>query len=249
MPKRQWFDIQNKDAAGEIFIYSDIGDSFWGDSVSAGDFKNQLYALKGQVSSVNVRLNSPGGSVFDGVAIYNLLRSFPAAITTQVDGMAASIASIIALAGDKVTMAENAMMMIHDPWMLAMGGADDLRKSADMLDKVKSAILETYVQRSNLDQNTAAKLMAEETWFTAQEAVDAGLAHSISQPVKIAASFRTLKNYRRTPPGLLSSVEPESEEETPPKTEAETTPEDPAETAPEDGWRIKLLRRKLELDL
>src|SRR5688572_9757277 len=127
MPKRQWFDIQNKGDEAEIFIYAEIGQSFWSESVSAADFKRQLMALKGSVTSVKVRINSPGGSVFDGVTIYNLLRSFPASIETQVDGLAASVASVIALAGDKITIAENGMMMIHDPWMFAIGDAEEMR--------------------------------------------------------------------------------------------------------------------------
>jgi ATP-dependent Clp endopeptidase proteolytic subunit ClpP len=169
-----WFRIENaKSDAAEVWIYDEIG--YWG--TTADDFARALAEV--DAKSITLRLNSPGGSVFDGVAIYNALRSHPATVAVQVDGVAASIASVIAMAGDTVTMGRGTRMMIHNPSGLAMGTAADMRELADLLDELAKDIAGFYSARAggSVDQWRAS--MDAETWYSAQEAVDAGLADSV----------------------------------------------------------------------
>ena len=130
-------------------------------------------------AEITVRINSPGGDVFDGFAIYNLLAQHPAKINVKVDGWAASAASVIAMAGDTIEMAANALMMIHNPWTMAIGDSVSMRKSADLLDQIKGSILTTYQAKTSMDEADIAALMDAETWFDAKGAVEAGLATAI----------------------------------------------------------------------
>ena len=157
----------------QIDIYSDIGESFWGESVSASDVKTMLEDMEGDIT---VRINSHGGSVFDGFAIYNLLDQHEGEIHVKVDAMAASAASVIAMAGDTIEMADNALMMIHDPWTIAIGDSADLAKTADLLDKIKDSIVTTYKSKSDLDTSEIEQMMSDETWFSADEAIENGFA-------------------------------------------------------------------------
>lgn len=161
----------------EILIYQDIGESFWGDTISANDVKDQLADMQGDIT---VRINSAGGSVFDGFAIYNLLKQHDGEITVKVDALAASAASVIAMAGDVIEMADNALMMIHQPWTLALGDAEDMRKTGELLDKIRDSIVTTYQSKSDLDTETIEAMMVEETWFNADEAIENGFATSKS---------------------------------------------------------------------
>ncbi len=158
----------------EILIYDMIGEDLLG-GVTAKSIKAELNKAK-NAKSIDVRINSPGGSVFDGNAIYNLLVQSPAAVNVFIDGEAASIASIIAMAGDTITMGINATMMIHEPWTITGGNADDLRKLADILDLHSENILDTYVARTGGDKRAIAKMMKAETVMNAQEAVELGFA-------------------------------------------------------------------------
>lgn len=157
-----------------VYLYDEIG--FWG--VTAAEFVQQLAAL--DVDTIHLRLNSPGGDVFDGITMYNALLQHPAQIMVHVDGLAASIASVIALAGDEVIMAENAFLMIHQAWTIALGNADELRTTAGLLDKIDAMITATYVKQSSAPRDQVVAWMADETWFDAQEAVDAGFATEIA---------------------------------------------------------------------
>lgn len=202
-----WYEIRNDAGdAADILIYDRIGESFFDDGVTAKGFVEELKAIS--ASQINLRINSPGGSVFDGYAIYNALRRHPATITAYVDGMAASIASIIALAGDEVVMAENALFMIHDPSMLAMGTADDMRKAADLLDKVGGQLVDTYAERTGMDPDDIRDAMAAETWYTADEALDAGFIDQVGDRQDIAASFDlSAFGFRNYPaPGLAAAA-------------------------------------------
>lgn len=165
----------------EIEIYSPIGENWWGDGLTAKKFRSDLKAL-GTVSEIVVRINSPGGAVFDGFSIYNALKEHGARIVVRIDGLAASIASVIAMAGDEIVMGEGAMMMIHDPWSIAIGDSDDMRKAAEMLDKVKVGLVDAYEKRTKKKRAQIEDWMAVETWFTAEEAVEEGFADSRSQP-------------------------------------------------------------------
>ena len=136
-----------------------------------------------------LRLNSPGGSVFDAVAIYNAIKRHSGTVTVWIDGIAASAASYIAMAGDKVVMPENAFLMIHDPAGVVMGTAIDMRAMAEALDKIKGSLLQGYAAKSGRPQEEIAPLMAAETWLDAKDALDLGFADRIAEPVRIAARF------------------------------------------------------------
>lgn len=182
----------------EILIYDVIGFDIWtGEGVTAKQFAEQVKDL-GNVSQINVRINSPGGDVFDGMAIYNILVRHPAKIIVDVDGIAASIASVIAMAGDEIRMPENSTMMIHDAWGIVIGNDQDMRDMADILSKLDGQIAGIYARRSKLSDEEARKFMDAETWFTGSEAVAAGLADELTEPVKAAAQF-DLSQFRNAP--------------------------------------------------
>lgn len=185
MSKRPWYEIKAKADSAEVFIYEQIGEDLFGEGIAAKRFVEELSAL--EVKSIDLHLNSPGGSVFDGQAIFNALDRHPATITTYIDGVAASIASVVALAGDRVVMARNALFMIHDPFILTAGTATELRKAAELLDQVKGTIAEIYVAKTGLERDAIDAAMAEETWYTAEEAAEAGFVDEVAEPLRLAA--------------------------------------------------------------
>lgn len=159
----------------QIDIMGEIGDTGWGaECVTASMVQNALRAAAG--APVRVVLNSPGGDAFEGIAIYNLLREHPGDITTHVIGLAASAASIIAMAGDKIEMAEGAMLMIHSSWGLVVGNKNDMREFSNMLDKIDASVADVYARRSGQSVDDVMSMMEKETWMTAQEAVEEGFA-------------------------------------------------------------------------
>jgi len=163
----------------EILIYDIIGQDFFGAGVIAKDIKAQLDGYKDS-EEILVRINSPGGDVFEGVTIFNLLKEHSAKITVKVEGYAASIASIVAMAGDHVEIAANAMFMIHNPYVFALGDSKELRKTADVLDKIKDSLIGTYQTKASIDDKKLSNLMDDETWFSADEAKELGFADSIA---------------------------------------------------------------------
>lgn len=171
--------------SAEVWIYDVIGEGFWSEGVAAKKFCKELAQLN--VKRLDVRINSPGGSVTDGIAIYNALKRHTAQVTTYIDAEAASIASVIALAGKRCVMAENAVYMIHDPWAVVSGSANDLRKEANVLDTFKSILVNAYVEKSGMSEDEVSRLMTEETWMTAEEAMAAGFVDEIAAEAKIAA--------------------------------------------------------------
>lgn len=174
-------------SAAEILIYGDIGESWYGDTVAAKDFVREVSAL--DVDRITVRINSLGGSVMDGIAIFNSLKRHPATVTTVIDGIAASVSSLIAMAGDSIEMAENAMMMIHAPWGYAAGNSAGLRDFADMLDTHADAMATSYAIRSG-DKPAALALLTDgkDHWYTAEEALAAKLIDVTVAALPIAAS-------------------------------------------------------------
>lgn len=193
------------DQSAEVLIYDEIG--MWG--LAARDFVPQLKALN--VDTINVRINSPGGDVFDGVAIFNALRAHPARIVTHIDAMAASIASLIALAGDEIRMADNAFFMIHDVWGMTVGTAADHRKTADLLETVgETTLVPAYAKQTGKRADTIRKLMAAETWFTADEAKAEGFVDTIDSSSSASAEY-DLSVFRNTPAVLLGDDEDENE--------------------------------------
>lgn len=195
-----WYLIRATAGGAELSIHDEIGAY----GVSAKDFINELGQLPGD-AALTLRLNSPGGSVFDAVAIYNALKRHAGPVTVTIDGIAASAASYIAMAGDEVVMPENAFMMIHDPSGLVMGTAADMRAMAEALDKIAGALVKGYAAKSGKAEDEVAALMSAETWFTATEAVEAGFADTLAEPVKIAASFDVTR-FRNAPPEVVEAL-------------------------------------------
>ena len=186
---KTWYEIKNKSDKAEIWIYEEIGEDFWtGGGVTAKGFQKELAAIK--ADKIDLHINSPGGLVFDGITIYNLLKQHPANVTTYIDGLAASIASVIALAGDSVIMAENALFMIHKASGLVMGNSDDMRDFAEKLDKVNTSIATTYISKTGKDEPEINDLMAAETWMTAAEALGFGFVDEVSGEADMAACAR-----------------------------------------------------------
>lgn len=172
--KGAWYSIVNaSQTEAEIFIYDEIG--FWG--VTAGDFINDLRDIK--ASTITLRINSPGGDVFDGVAIFNAVKRHPATVDVFVDGIAASAASFIAMAGDTVTMSAHSQMMIHEASGLVIGPAEDMRKMADILDKSSDNIAAIYAEKAGGTVPEWRGRMRDETWMSDREAVELGLADSV----------------------------------------------------------------------
>ena len=193
--KRDWYHIRNAaeedDGPTEILIYDEIGYSWWG-GVSAKDFAKDLGAITDD--KIDVRLNSPGGDVYDGIAILNALRAHKARITVYVDGLAASAASFIAMAGDEIIMRRNSEMMIHDASCFGGGNAGEMRKVADDLDRVSNNVASIYADRAGGTAEEWRAIMLAETWYTAQEAVDAGLANRVEAKVETEEDDKAAKN-------------------------------------------------------
>lgn len=179
-----WYNLKAAaDKTPVLSIFDDIGAY----GVSAKSFLNDLRAVT--TDEVDVEINSPGGDVFAGLAIYNGLRASGKKINVKVLGLAASAASLVAMAGDTIEMPENAFMMIHNPWGFAMGGADEMRSTADVLDKIGTGLVSTYAKRTGKTDQEITALLDAETWMTAQEAVDAGFATSVTPALAVKASY------------------------------------------------------------
>jgi ATP-dependent Clp endopeptidase proteolytic subunit ClpP len=181
---RHWYAIQQTaDGEAEVSIYDEIG--FGG--VTAKSFLAELKKLSGQ--RVHLRINSVGGSVVEGAAIYNALRRHKGGLVVHIDALAASMASVIAMAGDETLIADNALVMIHNPWGMTMGDADELRKEADILDKLKATLVNAYVRKTGMEAEQVAQMMDDETWLDATEAVALGFADAIEDGIEAAASI------------------------------------------------------------
>jgi ATP-dependent Clp protease protease subunit len=187
--KKFWQFKAKGNNTGDLMLYGDIADAtWWGDEVTPKDFKADLDSL-GNISDLNVYINSGGGDVFAGQAIYSMLKRHNATVNVYVDGLAASIASIIAMAGDKVIMPKNAMLMVHNPWTGGMGNANDFRKLADDLDKIGESLISVYQDKTGMEKEKIIELLDAETWMTAEEAVANGFADEIEEDKQIAASI------------------------------------------------------------
>ena len=214
---RDWFRIEPRAAVDEmtsadVFIYDEIGESFWGGGVSASTMATELAAL--DVDQLAVYINSPGGAAWDGIAIMNAIRRHRAFVTVHVDGLAASAASIIAMAGDKVVMNRGSQLMIHDASGGVYGNATDMEETAGILQKLSDSLADVYAGRTGTDRAGWRDAMKAETWYTAEEAVAAGLADEwvdtpASQPVDRA---RFSARARTAIPSLASLNLPSSSE-------------------------------------
>lgn len=198
---RTWYSISNRAEASatEVFIYDEIG--LWG--VSAKAFIDEVRALA--PTNLTLRLNTPGGSVFDGLAIYNFLKTLPN-VTVKIDGLAASIGSIIMLAGKRIEIAGNGFVMIHNPSGMAVGEADEMRETAALLDKIQDTLVNTYAARTGKDAETVRGWMNAETWFTAAEARDAGLVDEVTGELALAAC--STQRFANPPAALTAKATP-----------------------------------------
>lgn len=222
------------DGVTEILVYDEIG--WFG--ITAKDFLVAVAEAGG--GPLHIRINSPGGDVFDGMAIYNALRAHPSPVTVTVDGVAASAASVIAMAGQTIQMAETSMMMIHNCWGLCIGNRIDMREMADTMQKIDAQLAATYAGRSGMSQEECQALMDAETWFTAQEALDAKLCDVLTLPVdkKASADARALPRA-----GGDALPRPRALAIVPPAAEPQTGTEEPTASADFDAMRARAAAR------
>lgn len=226
---QSWYSIKAKaNDTAEISIYDEIG--FWG--VSAASFAQDLKDCGNNLKQINLHIHSPGGDVFDGIAIYNLLKNHPANVTVYIDGLAASMASVIAMAGNEVIMPENAMMMIHKPWGIQGGDAEDMRKYADLLDKIENTLIPAYASKTGKTPEELAEMLSAETWLNGKECVDQGFADKLAEPLVAMASIksRKLEDFENMPKAMKDMLfKPQGNAGTNPASQATPTP---APTAP-----------------
>lgn len=189
----------------KIYIYDSIG----GEGIVALDIVKELSDADGEIS---VHINSGGGSVSQGIAIYNALKEYDGDVHVRVDGLAASIASVIAMAGDTVTMAEGSLLMVHMPWTSIAGNASELRKEAEVLDQHMETLIDIYESNSPLSRSEIEAMLAEETWLTAEEAYELGMVTDIAGPLKQAASVN-IDMFNNAPNYLLEILDYGEEEE------------------------------------
>jgi ATP-dependent Clp endopeptidase proteolytic subunit ClpP len=194
--KADWYNIEAlSDDNTELMIYDVIGWPF-------NDAGEIIRALAGVTSkTVTVRINSPGGDVFDAMAIFNALQAHKSKVITRVESLAASAASFIALAGKEVQAYQNAMVMIHDPWVLAAGNQYDLREIADILEKISGNMVDIYSQNSNVGKKEIRDMLKAESWFTAKEAKEKGFIDTIIDGKAVKAQF-DLSMFAHVPDGL-----------------------------------------------
>jgi ATP-dependent Clp endopeptidase proteolytic subunit ClpP len=255
---KSWYKVnvvtrKNATSEAEISIYDEIGEY----GVDAIAFKNDFDKVKG-LGNIKVLINSPGGSVFDGLTIYNMLADVRGKVTVEVQGVAASIASIIAMAGDKRIMREGTFMMIHNPWTMMIGDSEDLRKEADVLDGIKEQLVGIYSRNTGMAAQDVEALMKEETWLSPTQAKALGFAHEVTEAPRIAASFN--KNigaygFNHTPYSEVKSdvVKDLVNELTEPIPNADITPVDQvvevdttADQELADRLKAKILQFKIE---
>ncbi len=202
----------------DIFLYDHIVSSedeaeWWG-GVAPESFVKAVYAVDPS-HTINLRVNSPGGSVFAARAMEQALRAHKGKVVVHIDGLAASAATFVSMAGDEIVMSKGAMFMIHKAWTGMWGNAEDLRKEADLLDKIDGTLAETYADKTGKDIAVITEWMAAETWFTAQEAMDAGFATSIAEAEAKALAWdlsayqNAPKAERQTQPEPAPAPEPE----------------------------------------
>jgi ATP-dependent Clp endopeptidase proteolytic subunit ClpP len=197
----------DESAPAEILIYDQIGRDFWsGEGVVAKEFAQELAKIPA-ARKITVGINSPGGSVHDGLAIYNLLSARRNQVTCRIDGLAASIASIIALAGSKLVMPASALLMIHDPSGMCMGTADEMREMAMALEKHKEALVNVYEEKTKKPRAEIEQAMKDETWFTAADAKAFGLVDDVTAEVAASNTF-DLSQFRRVPASLKNQTKP-----------------------------------------
>lgn len=201
--------IEQAGREATVYLYDIVGEDWFG-GVSAKDFVPQLNAL--DADTIHLRINSPGGDVFDARAISTALKNHKAHVVAHIDGQACSAATYIALAADDVVMADGGFFMIHNAWTMAMGNAADLNETAALLDKVDATIVADYQRKTGKPAEQIAQWMADTTWFTAQEALDAGFVDRIEEGQKAAKNQWNLDAYGNAPAALKNQEQEEEPE-------------------------------------
>lgn len=190
--------VNRSQSVGEIWLYGSIGSDFFGEGVTAKQFADDIKKL-GNITQLHLRINSDGGVVTDARAMYNILVEHKAHVTVHIDGIAASAASFLAMAGDEIEISEGGFFMIHDARAVSIGTAEDMRHMADVLDQVNETIRQTYAARTGIEEDKIKKWMEEETWFTGKEAVNFGFADKLVENKRIAASISRADLFKNTP--------------------------------------------------
>lgn len=245
MPSNKFWSFKaSSDNTGELYLYGEIASStWWGDEVTPKQFKADLDAL-GDISELNIYINSPGGDVFAGQTIYSMLKRHEAKKTVYIDGLAASIASVIAMAGDKVIMPKNAMMMIHHVTSGGWGTAEYHRKLADAIDQVEQTLYTVYEEKTGLTKDEIIPMLDAETWLTAEEAVGKGFADEIEESKKLAACIDggflmlntqkiDLSRFKNAP--KIEEFQSETEEKQPETEENEPKEPENPQNEPDNG--------------
>lgn len=226
----KFWDFVKDEATGERVLRLEgpiDEDSLWGDEITPDAFRNDLEAETGDVT---VWLNSPGGNVFAAAQIYNMLRDHKGAITVKIDALAASAASVIAMAGDTVLMSPVSMLMIHDPSTIAMGNADDMQQAINTLNEVKASIVNAYHDKTGLSRNKISQLMSDETWLSARKAVDLGFADGL-----MFAENEKSGEPDRDPDD--PNKDPDDPNKDPDEGSEGDNPDDPKKEDPENNWK------------
>ena len=201
LDKPDWFEIKaEKDDVVEIFIYDVIGWPF----IDAQEFVTALSGINGK--DILIRINSPGGDIFDALAMFNAIGEYKGKLTIRIESLAASSASIIAIAGKEVQAYKNTMMMIHEPWAIAIGNQYDFREMMEILGKISGNIIDTYADNSNIGKRDIKSMMKDETWFTAKEMKEKGLIDTILDGDGVKAKF-DLSMFSKTPETLQGQRE------------------------------------------
>ena len=207
MKKKKFWNLKALDEkTGELTLYGEISnETWWGDEVTPKEFKADLDKL-GDIDTLNIYINSPGGDVFAGQAIHSMLKRHKTHKNVYIDGLAASIASVIAMAGDTIFMPKNAMMMIHNPWTIGMGNSTEFRKLAEDLDKIRESLIAAYEGHSALTRDEIISIMDAETWLTASECEEYGFCDAVQEEKQMAASIdkSVLTRYKNTPRDLIA---------------------------------------------
>lgn len=196
---KNWYQVSNKAKEVDIYIYDEIGSY----DITAKTFIEEIKDTKGK--TLNIHINSLGGEVFDGMAIANAIKQHNGLTRSYIEGIAASISTVIALAADEVYMSENSMFMIHNAWGGSMGDAGELRKQADLLDKISNEIAKIYISKSTLSAEVVNEMMKDETWLDAEEAKEMGFIDYITEPVKVAAKY-DVSNFKNITEDKIKSI-------------------------------------------
>jgi ATP-dependent Clp endopeptidase proteolytic subunit ClpP len=197
--------IQNQKKEADLELYGVVGGDWFGDGITAKQVVDALKEIPSGVTTLNLHINSPGGSVTEGMAIYNRLKQQGAKmkIIAHIDALAASIASVIMLAADEIRMSDTGFVMIHKPWTQVVGNADDMDKTIQILDEIEAQMLNLYIKKTKKTKAEIKQLLSAETWLSAQDAYEFGFIDTMTEGLQIAACAVTKANWIKNSPKAL----------------------------------------------